>query len=236
MLPTKPNNKLREMPPNLYSYCILQDNGSAPNPFWGVCTLAICKPKIRKTIQIGDWIVGTGSSKYSLENQMVYAMEVTLKMSFKEYDDYCRKQLTAKIPVKGLTKDIRKKVGDCLYDYSTGKIVMRDWGPHQLENMQRDLSGEFVLLSDNFYYFGSKPIPLPAHLLKIVKQGQGHKSKSNAPYAEKFVEWITSFKKLKNKVNSKPYGLELFEKEEYKSTCGKLHLANDEEDEKIIDE
>ena len=220
----------------LYSYCILEDNGSAPNPFWGVCTLAICKPKIRKHIQIGDWIVGTGSSKYGLSNQMVYAMEITEKISFKEYDEYCRERLPEKIPVKGLTKDMRKKVGDCLYDYSTGKIIMRDWGAHQLENMKRDLSGEFVLLSDHFYYFGSKTVPLPNHLLKIVKQGQGHKSKSNAPYLEKFIEWITTFKKQKNKVNSNPYGLRLFEKEEYKSTCGKLHLINDEADENVNDE
>ena len=162
-------------------------------------------------------------------------MKVTGKMSFEEYDNHCREQLPEKIPVR-FSKDLKKKVGDCLYDFSTGKIVMRDWGVHQLDNMDRDLNGEYVLLSNHFYYFGSKPVPLPTHLLKIVKQGQGHKSKSNAPYAEQFIEWITSFNKLKNKVNANPFGLKLFEKEEYKSTCGKLHLVNDEADERVNDE
>jgi hypothetical protein len=67
------------MQPNLYSYCILQDNGSAPNPFWGTCTLAICKPKIRKSAEVGDWLAGTGSSKNGFQNQLVYAMKVKKK-------------------------------------------------------------------------------------------------------------------------------------------------------------
>jgi hypothetical protein len=38
----------------LYSYCIPVDDGAAPNPFWDICTLVICKPVIRRTAQIGD--------------------------------------------------------------------------------------------------------------------------------------------------------------------------------------
>lgn len=193
------------MPPTLYSYCLLHDNGAAPNPFWGVCTLAICKPKIRTAAIIGDWIAGTGSVKYGFENQLVYTMEVTQRMSFEEYDNYCRERMRQKIPVKGITKDLRKKVGDCIYDYSSGKLVMRDWGVHQLKNMPTDLSGRYVLLSEHFYYFGSKPVPLPGHLLKIVKQGQSHKSTSNNLYVEEFIKWITSFQRQKNKVNSNPF-------------------------------
>jgi hypothetical protein len=223
------------MTPSLYSYCILHDHGSAPNPFWGICTLAICKPKIRRAAKVGDWIAATGSSKCGFENQLVYAMEVTGKMTFAEYDDYCRKELPEKIPPH-FSKDLKRKVGDCLYDYSTGKVVMRDWGAHQLNNMPRDLSGRFVLLSNHFYYFGSKPIPIPSHLLKIVNQRPGHKSGLNKPYVEKFIEWITTFKKQKNKVNASPYGLPLFIKEEYKLTCGRLHLLNDQEDENVSDE
>jgi len=60
----------------LYSYCIPHDNGAAPNPFWDVCTLAICKPKIRSVAKIGDWVVGTGSKEFGFENQVVYAMKV----------------------------------------------------------------------------------------------------------------------------------------------------------------
>ena len=32
----------------LYSYIVARDFGFAPNPFYGFCTLATCKPKIAK--------------------------------------------------------------------------------------------------------------------------------------------------------------------------------------------
>lgn len=43
---------------NLYSYVITRDYGFAPNPFWGICSLATCKPQIRQRALKGDWIAG----------------------------------------------------------------------------------------------------------------------------------------------------------------------------------
>ncbi|WP_442940102.1 hypothetical protein [Nostoc sp.] len=36
----------------LFSYCLTCDSGAAPNPFWELCTLAICKPRIRRVANI----------------------------------------------------------------------------------------------------------------------------------------------------------------------------------------
>lgn len=47
----------------LYSYVVAHDFGFAPNPFDGLCTLATCKPDIRKKAAVGDYIVGTGCAK-----------------------------------------------------------------------------------------------------------------------------------------------------------------------------
>ena len=129
---------------HLYFYCILGDNELAPILFWGVCTLAICKPKISKVAKIGDWVAGTGSSKYGFNNLLVYAMRVTRKITFEEYYKYCQEVLPEKIPAK-FSRDLKKKVGGCLYDYSTGKVIMRDWVAHRVNNMERDLSGRNVL-------------------------------------------------------------------------------------------
>jgi hypothetical protein len=216
----------------LYSYCIVHDHGSAPNPFWNICTLAICKPVIRRCAEIGDWIAGTGSSAHDFQNQLVYAMKVSEVMTLKEYDFYCKKSLPKKIPVFKTT-DLRLKVGDCIYDFSSGEPQLRQ-SVHKSENIKTDLGGINVLLSNQFYYFGSKPVPLPSYLLPIVRQGKGHKSKSNEPYREKFVDWITSFKKQKNKVIASPFGLKLHEKDRFKNYCSKIHLADDEADEKLI--
>ena len=45
----------------IYSYVVARDYGFAPNPFYGCCTLATCKPIIRRMAQVGDWVIGTGS-------------------------------------------------------------------------------------------------------------------------------------------------------------------------------
>jgi hypothetical protein len=215
----------------LYTYCITHDSGSAPNPFWGICTLAICKPTIRRTAKIGDWVVGTGSKEFGFENQVVYAMKITKILSIEDYDNYCRTQRPEKIPV-WRTTDPKLRMGDCIYDYSKGEPILRT-SVHKEENVKTDLGGENVLLSDHFYYFGSKPIPLPTYLLPIVKQGQGHKSLFNESYEDKFIDWIETFNKHRNKIIASPYGLKNLLAEDYKSKCSKIHLQSDEEDERI---
>lgn len=217
----------------LYSYCIINDHGAAPNPFWGICTLAICKPVIRRTAEIGDWIAATGSSRHGFENRLVYAMKVSEIMTLKEYDRYCKEHLPKKIPVYKTT-DLRLKVGDCIYDFSNGEPHLRP-SVHKEENVERDLNALNALLSDHFYYFGSKPIPLPSSLLPIVRQRQGHRSTSNEPYAEEFDAWITTFKKQKNKVNASPLGLNLYVDEDFKNKCSRADLEEDERDENLIE-
>ena len=46
----------------LYSYKMSHDNRFAPNPLFGVLTLATCKPQLRKNAKVGDWIAGWTSS------------------------------------------------------------------------------------------------------------------------------------------------------------------------------
>jgi len=58
----------------LYSYIVKHDTGFSPNPFHGYCTLACCKPAIRRTAQKGDWVVGLTPKKDG--NRIVYFMRV----------------------------------------------------------------------------------------------------------------------------------------------------------------
>jgi len=70
-----------------YSYKIEHDFGLAPNPFGSYCTLAVCRPTIRKNknLEIGDWIIGTGSAKLKNLHHLIYAMQVEEKLTFNEY-------------------------------------------------------------------------------------------------------------------------------------------------------
>ena len=143
----------------LFSYCIPTDDGAAPNPYWGVCSLAICKPKIRKKARLHDWIVGTGSKNSpigDISNHVVYTMRVTRRVTMRDYDRIGRTELPGKIPDWENT-DVRRRVGDSIYDFSTNPATIRR-SVHDERNRKRDLSGEYVLLSTHFYYFGDRPI------------------------------------------------------------------------------
>jgi hypothetical protein len=75
--------------PRLFTYTTRVDDGAAPNPFRGMCSLAICKPGIRRVAKKGDWVVGLGSKNAhsgDLSNRLVYAMRVEDVLSLEAYD------------------------------------------------------------------------------------------------------------------------------------------------------
>jgi hypothetical protein len=190
----------------LYTYCLRYDGGAAPNPFWGTCTLVICKPAIRRTAQLGDWVVGLGSVNSPIgdvSHHLVYAMKVTSKLTMKEYDQFCKNSLPKKIPNQE-SSDYRLQNGDCIYDYGTGKYPKMRRAVHNECHRKHDLGGQFALLSKHFYYFGDQPVPLPDYLYPIIHRTQGHKSNLNQPYVETFVNWIESLGYKKNKLHGCP--------------------------------
>ena len=136
-------------------------------------------------------------------------MEITEKLTMEQYDRYCKTELPDKIP-RFKTQDYRRRVGDCIYDFDYNPAKLLN-SVHNEGNRERDLGGKYTLLSNHFYYFGSKPVILPLNLLPIVRQGQGHKSSSNSPYLELFIDWIMSQTQAKNKVYSDPYNRETFD-------------------------
>jgi len=217
----------------LFSYCIPVDDGAAPNPFWGTCTLTICKPVIRRVAEIGDWIIATGSKNSpigDISKKVVYIMEVTNKLTLRDYDKYCEKNLPGKIP-DIRNNDYQRKAGDCIYHYSKeGKLFQRE-GVHNKENIDTDTRGIYSLLSNNFYYFGKLPIPLPENLVKIIKTGQGHKSESNNECIPIFLEWINTLKNFQNKLSDTSQIKLNFDNRDEISKCSVIRCKSGDEDE-----
>ena len=75
---------------------------------------------------------------------------------------------------------------------------------HDEEDREKELGGRSALLSDDFWYFGNRPLLLPDDLRGIVKNGPGHRSKSNAPYVERFPEWLYGLGLEPNKLHGRP--------------------------------
>lgn len=213
---------------NIYSYVLRYDDGAAPNPFWGICTLAICKPAIRRKAEVGDWVVGTGSRNSpigDISGQLVYAMKVTKKMTLQEYDEQCRKDLSAKIP-RWFTGKFKERMGDCIYDYSNGQIPKLRPSVHKELNRQRDLSGKSVLLSEEFFYFGDKPVALPEELTPIVKANQGHKKIESEYLIKSFESWI--FRSAMSRLKGQPQlKKEFTTQRDVRSRCSRNHHEDD---------
>jgi hypothetical protein len=138
----------------IFRYIVPVDDGAAPNPYGGVCTLAICKPNIRKIAKVGDWLIGLKNPT----KELIYCMKITDVMSMQEYDKYTKEKLPIKIPDTD-NKDITFHMGDSVYDFSKEEIFLRK-SVHSRCTKQMDLDGKNVLLSNHFYYFGDKAIKL----------------------------------------------------------------------------
>jgi hypothetical protein len=181
------------IPFTLFSYTVRSDDGAAPNPFGGMCSLAICKPGIRRAAQVGDWIAGLGSVNApsgDLSQRLVYAMRVDEVIKLDEYDRQAARRWPHRVPdLASLT--LQARLGDCIYDFGHAAPRQRP-GVHSAHDITRDLSGINALISWDFYYFGSGAIALPPEFLKLRHPTQGFKSNFNDDIATQFVYWVRS--------------------------------------------
>lgn len=161
----------------LYSYVVARDFGFAPNPFYGYCTLATCKPNIRKAAVIGDWVIGNGPKPLGLDNKLVFAMEVNEKLSYDQYWNDLR--FKPKKPF--LEGSLKQTYGDNIYHKENDEWCQEN-SHHSYEdgtintyNLNRDTKSDQVLISTNFYYFGGNGMKIPGPLqAKICRNQRNH--------------------------------------------------------------
>lgn len=219
----------------LFSCCIPIDDGAAPNPFWGVCTLNICKPVIRRVANVDDWVIGVGSKNVKgndYSGKLIYAMKITNIMPMEAYYKHCKNNLPNKIP-DITNNDYKRQVGDCIYDFQTNPKGILLPSVHNENNRDRDLGGLHTLLSEHFYYFGDEAICIPPHLRGIIKQGQGHKSSANDHLKEEFVFWLESKGFELNKLHGNPQIKINFETKDDCETCASVRCRSAIADEKL---
>ena len=182
----------------LYSYVVKRDYGFAPNPFFGTCTLATCKPDIRGTASVGDWIVGTGSRTQKRQGHLVYVMQVAEEMTFNQYWTDVRFQL--KKP--NLCGSIKQAFGDNIYvrghdgrwDQRNSHHSVDDGSPNQ-NNIRRDTKADKVLIGGSYAYWGGSGPEIPSRFRDwrghdICKFGPGHKCHFPRDMVHAFVAWF----------------------------------------------
>lgn len=185
----------------LYSYVVARDYGFAPNPFFGVCTLGTCKPRIRSVAQVGDWVLGTGSAERGLRGRAVYAMRVTETMSYNQY--WQDPRFRCKRP--NLCGSKKQAFGDNIYHRNN---LHEEWqqenSHHSLEsgepnpaNIANDTQTDKVLISTDFVYWGGSGPALPQKFRNYsgidLCANRNHKSNFPVGLEKEFIDWIHSF-------------------------------------------
>lgn len=156
---------------NVFIYVVAWDLGFAPNPFGGVCSLACCKPDIRRLASVGDWIVGMGGGRLKATGRCIFAMQVSEALTFDEYWVDARFQF--KRPVRNGAR--KKMVGDNIYHRSAGGHWEQESSVHSKAdglpdpyNTAHDTRTDRVLLSERFVYFGAAAPTVPAEILEAM--------------------------------------------------------------------
>lgn len=174
----------------LFTYKVIFDAGSAPNPEHSVCTLAICKPAIRRVAKVGDVIVGFAPGN---SGRLVYCMRVTHVLTWADYIDICHGRNANPTINASMARQLTKKVpknesdaGDCIWpDADQYAAVLPSFSRHGgIGDFEHDvINGGNVLLSTEFWYFGNGEktnIQLSDQVLHNLIPGRGHKSNANS--------------------------------------------------------
>ena len=182
----------------LFSHRVARDYGFAPNPFFNICTLATCKPEIRRVARVGDWVVGTGTAERKRADYLVYSMKVGETMSYDEYWSDGRFQ-QKKPNLRGSKK---QAFGDNIYSRAPDG---NNW--HQLNshhsfmngapnpaNIANDTQTNRVLIGTEFAYWGGSGPLIPAKFRNFngldICAGRGHKSIFPEELVMAFADWF----------------------------------------------
>lgn len=159
-----------------YSYIVARDYGFAPNPFYGVLTLATCKPGIRKSAGVGDLIIGCSNKAHG--NKLIYVAKVSEILTFDQYWNDSR--FAKKKPV--MNGSLKKLYGDNIYHHNTEGILIQEDSHHANDdgttnkyNLERDTgTTDKVLICNEFIYLGKSMINLPDEYDSCIYKGRGY--------------------------------------------------------------
>ena len=159
----------------------------------------MCKPNIRRTASVNDWVIGTGSRQKSRQGYLVYVMRITQTTTFNQYwedDFYQRKRPNLRGSKKQAFGDnvyFKDEAGqwnqlDSHHSYADGSP-----NPH---NISHDTKADKVLLSIDYAYWGGSGPEIPSRFRRYdgydICAIRGHKCWFPEELVNHFVDWFRS--------------------------------------------
>ncbi len=203
---------VQDTPETLKVYGMPFDTGLAPNPYGGIMTLALCKPKLRgPAMAIGgkEWIIGMGPARAYLpdgrvedwRDRVVHVMIPDERMTYDQYFHDPR--------FKDIKRpDSHSHPGDAIYfegdeGYAIVPVfndVHKADANGQLSSVfyAKDISAPWVIAADlkkHAWYFGGNAPKLPEQFLgtRLLTCGRrGHSNISNPDLIGAFKDWLIS--------------------------------------------
>jgi hypothetical protein len=134
--------------PKLFVYRIVTDAGTAPHISNNYLTLTLCKPGIRKSAKVGDYVLALVALQHTdltgkAEDRFykaAYLFCITEHVSMQGYEGWCRTHAPSKICSENIFD------GNCQYNISGAHRP----GPHNITHKNKDLSGKFSLISNHY--------------------------------------------------------------------------------------
>ena len=172
------------MRPRIFRYVVAYDSGVAPQPFDGYCTLAICKPQIRRAARVGDWVIGF---RGRMVGHVTYAMQVEEVLTPAKYWDDPR--FAKRRPGRTRTPDNIYRPGP------EGSLLQVPNEVHGPSAVQTDVGGRNVLVSKRYWYFGNSSPRIAPDLSHLIHRHIGHAVDINRrdDDVERLLRWLSSW-------------------------------------------
>jgi hypothetical protein len=172
--------------------------------------LANCKPGIRLTKKVGDYIAGFTSERLCKDvpgnEKLVYIMRVTEKITISEY--WTDPRFRCKRPLEDNPKSQR---GDNIYIPSPvarhGFTQLTNVN-HCARDIKKDIGGTYVLVSNDFYYFGRAPIDVKCFNINLAN-GQSPYGSRTDKYDDLISFLNTNYGQHKNTIIAHPHGKQI---------------------------
>jgi hypothetical protein len=159
----------------VFRYILVNDYGMAPCVDRGWISLATCKPKIRASAKVGDWVAGFVPSP-APRGLVVWAGRVSRRLEVGDYEREFRGRADAVYQLK---------------DDGTFERLRPDYHPEP-DNMRKDLSAPVLVFDPSAsWYFGARPLILPDDLMFLAAGGRGHRvNGATETDVEAFGTWL----------------------------------------------
>jgi hypothetical protein len=181
----------------LSAYVITVDCGFAPNPFGRYCTLACCKPTIRRMAEKDDIVIASASSRAKKPGHLVYAMRVKEVIPYQEY--WRDSRFARRKPSKRTA--ISRRGDNIWHQDRAGKWHVCPGACHDESQLERDTSGVNVLVATEFFYFGRGAIRIPLRFADMLAETQGHKNTGDREKIDRFWNWVSKVARRSGRID-----------------------------------